>query len=253
MLLENKNAIVYGGAGSIGSAVARGFAREGATVHLAGRTQSSLDRLAEEIRSTGGRVVTTQLDALDEEAVDAHADEVVATAGSLDICFNLISVGDVQGTPLVEMSLADYERPIVTAVRSTFITARAAGRHMIKQGSGVILMFGGDGGRDPIRDYNIGGFQVALNAVEAMRRQLAAELGAFGVRVVTLHTGGVAEAVPDDLENRDEILDLLVTPTMLKLTGTFEDVANVAAFAASDRARTITAAAINITCGAVAD
>jgi 3-oxoacyl-[acyl-carrier protein] reductase len=154
---------------------------------------------------------------------------------------------------MVEMALADYERPIVTAVRSTFLTARAAARHMIEQGSGVILMFGGDGGRDPIRDYDIGGFQVALTTVEAMRRQLAAELGTAGIRAVTLDTGGIAESLPDDLEGRDEILDMLVAPTMLKRTATFDDVANVAVFAASDQARTITAASISITCGAVAD
>jgi 3-oxoacyl-[acyl-carrier protein] reductase len=253
MLLEHKNAVIYGGAGGIGSAVARGFAREGATVHLAGRTLATLDRVADEIRAAGGRAETAQVDALDEAAVDQHAAAVAASAGSLDISFNLISVGDVQGTPLVEMTLADYEQPIVTAVRSTFITARAAARLMTKQGSGVILMFGGDGGRDPIRDYNIGGFQVALNAVEAMRRQLAAELGAYGIRAVSLHTGGVAESLPEDFEGRDQILDMLVSPTMLKRTATFEDVAKVAAFAASDHARTITGAAINITCGAVAD
>ena len=253
MLLEHKNAVIYGGAGAIGSAVARGFAREGATVHLAGRTLLALDRVAEEIRAAGGRAETTQVDALDEAEVDAHAAAVAATAGSLDISFNLISVGDVQGTPMVEMTLADYERPIVTAVRSTFLTTRAAARHMIKQGSGVMLIFGGDGGRDPIRDYNIGGFQVALNALEAMRRQLAAELGAHGIRVVTLHTGGVAESLPEDFEGRDRILDMLVSPTMLKRTATFEDVADVAAFAASDHARTVTAASINMTCGTVAD
>jgi hypothetical protein len=59
----------------------------------------------------------------------------------------LISLGDVQGTPLAEMSLQDLERPIATAMRTQFPTSRAAARHMIKQKSGVILMFGGDGPR----------------------------------------------------------------------------------------------------------
>lgn len=252
MLLRDKNAIVYG-TGVVGGAVARAFAAEGAKVHLAGRTSRSLERLAEEIRAAGGSAEAAQVDALDEAAVDAHADAVAARAGSIDISFNLISVGDVQGTPIVEMSLMDYERPIVTAVRTQFLTARAAARHMIEQRSGVILMFGGDGGRDPIRDYAIGGFQVALNAVEAMRRQLAAELGSRGIRVVTLHTGGVLESLPEDFEGRDAITDMIVGPTMLKRAATLADVGDVACFAASDRAGSITGAAINITCGAVAD
>lgn len=253
MLLKGKNAIIYGGAGAIGSGVARAFAREGAAVHLAGRTLPSLEKVAEEIRSAGGSAETARVDALDEAAVDEHADSVAANAGSLDITFNLISVGDVQGTPLAEMSLDDFERPIVTAVRTTFLTSRAAAQHMIRQRSGVILTFGGDGGRDPIRDYNIGGFAIALGALDFLRRQLASELGQYGIRVVTLHTGGIPETIPDDYPDRESLTDMLVGPTMLKRTATLEDVGNVAAFAASDLARTMTGTALNITCGTVAD
>lgn len=253
MLLDGKNAVVYGGGGAIGSAVARAFAREGAKVHLAGRTLTRLDTVADYIRAAGGHADTAQVDALDEAAVDAHADAVVARAGSIDISFNLISYGDVQGTPLAEMSLEDFEQPIHNAVRTTFLTSRAAARHMIRQGSGVILTFGGDGGRQPIRDYHIGGFMVALGALDFLRRQLASELGQYGIRVVTLHTGGVTETLPEDFPGRDAITAPIVAKTMLKRAATLEDVGNVAAFAASDKARTITASAINITCGAVAD
>jgi 3-oxoacyl-[acyl-carrier protein] reductase len=249
MLLERKNAVIYGGGGTIGGAVARAFAREGATVHLAGRTSAKLDQVAGEIREQGGTATTAQVDALDEAAVDAHADELVRDHGTLDVSMNLISTGDVQGTPLVEMDLADFERPINNALRSTYVTARAAGRHMIRQGSGVILMFGGEG--DPIRDYNIGGFQISLTAVEALRKQLASELGRHGIRVVSLLTGGVIDSIPADYEGRDALVDSLVAPTLLGRGAMLEDVGKVAAFAASDRARTITASAINITCGAI--
>ena len=67
MLLENKNAVIYGGGGSIGGAVARAFAREGARVFLAGRTPATLEAVAEEIRSAGGAAETAQVDALDEQ------------------------------------------------------------------------------------------------------------------------------------------------------------------------------------------
>jgi 3-oxoacyl-[acyl-carrier protein] reductase len=168
MLLEDKTAVLYGGGGAIGRAVARAFAREGATVHLAGRTLKRLEAVAGEIRASGGAAETTDVDALGERAVDAHADAVAARSGGIDISFNLISLGDVQGTPLAEMTLGDFERPIVTAVRTQFLTSRAAARHMIRRGSGVILMFGGHG--PPMRDYTLGGFQIALGAVEYLRR-----------------------------------------------------------------------------------
>ena len=136
MLLEGKTAVIYGGGGAIGGAVARAFAREGAGVFLAGRTLARLEAVADEIRTAGGVAETAQVDALDERAVDEHADAVVARAGRIDISFNLISHGDVQGTPLVEMALEDFERPVVTALRTMFLTSRAAARHMIRQGSG---------------------------------------------------------------------------------------------------------------------
>jgi 3-oxoacyl-[acyl-carrier protein] reductase len=249
VLLEGKNAVIYGAGGSIGGAVARAFAREGATVHLAGRTQASLDAVAEQITGAGGRAETALLDALDEAAVDEHADAVVARAGRLDISFNLITFADVQGTPLVEMPLADYEQPVRNVVRTTFLTSRAAARHMIRQGSGVILFFGGYGDPAP----NLGGLQVAFGAVEAFRRSLACELGPHGIRVVTLQTGGIPESIPDGIDGMEAVIAEMVGKTMLGRAATLDDVGNVAAFAASDHARSMTATALNITCGTEVD
>jgi 3-oxoacyl-[acyl-carrier protein] reductase len=156
VLLEGKSAIIYGGGGSIGAAVARAFAREGASVQLAGRTLEPLELVANQIRSAGGATQTAQVDALDQAAVDQHADAVAASAGSLDISFNLISHGDVQGTPLVEMSLEDFERSVLTAVRTQFLTSRAAARHMIRQGSGVVTVQVGAGlGFDVVRRIDV--------------------------------------------------------------------------------------------------
>jgi 3-oxoacyl-[acyl-carrier protein] reductase len=246
MLLKDKNAVIYGGGGSIGGAVARAFAREGANVFLAGRTRAKLEEVADEIRSSGGVAETAQVDAL-----DGHADAVAASAGGIHISFNLISHGDVHRTPMAEMDLEDYARPVVTAVRTTFLTWRAAARHMIRQGSGVILAFGSSG--DPIRDYYIGGTQVAFEAIEAMRRQLASELGPHGVRVVTLRTGGVPESIPEGVDGREAIVEGIEKETMLGRAATLEDVGNAAAFAASERASTMTAATVNISCGALVD
>jgi NAD(P)-dependent dehydrogenase (short-subunit alcohol dehydrogenase family) len=251
VLLEKRNAVIYGGGGSIGRAVALAFAREGASVHLAGRTMESLERVASEVRSAGGEAETAQVDALDEAAVDEHADAVAARAGSIDVSFNLISHGDVQGTPLAEMRLEDFERPVRTAVRTMFLTSRAAARHMIRQGSGVILVFGGYG--DPLPGYNLGGLQVAFGAMESLRQNLACELGPHGIRVVTLQTGGVPDSLPEEFAGRQALTDEIAGKTMLQRAATLDDVGNAAVFAASDWARSITASSINITCGSVVD
>src|SRR6476619_2417987 len=96
MLLEQKTAIIYGGGGPIGGAVARAFAREGARVFLAGRTQSKLDAVADDINDRDGVAYTAIVDALDEAAVNAYVDSIVAQVGQIDISFNVIGTGDVQ-------------------------------------------------------------------------------------------------------------------------------------------------------------
>lgn len=249
MLLENKVAVLYGAGGPIGGAVARAFAREGARVFLAGRTKAKLDKVADEIRSNGGAADTAVVDALDEPTVDEYVDAVVEQAGYIDISFNLISYGGVQ-EPLTEISVEDFTRPITTAMRTQFLTTRAAARHMIRRGSGVILAFGGSG---PHTLPGLGGFKVSLDAIEGLRRQWACELGPHGIRVVTLKTGGVPETLPDTFPGRDEIIAGIQQATLLNRTATLADVGNVAAFVASDRARTMTASTVNISCGAIMD
>jgi NAD(P)-dependent dehydrogenase (short-subunit alcohol dehydrogenase family) len=251
MLLKGKNAVVYGGGGAIGGAVARAFAREGAMVHLAGRTLSTLDKVADDIRAAGGAVQTASVDAFDQEQVDEHARSVVADKGSLDISFNVISHPDHFGTPVVEMRYEDFEEAVTRRLRTLWITSRAAAPYMIEKGSGVILTYGGYG--NPVANH--GGFQVAFGAVEAMRRTLACELGPRGVRVITLQTGGVPESIgPDTPEKtRQAIAKGIEELTMLRRAATLEDVGNTAVFAASDWAKALTATKLNMTCGTIAD
>ncbi|MGI8824376.1 MAG: SDR family NAD(P)-dependent oxidoreductase [Chloroflexota bacterium] len=249
MLLENKVAVIYGAGGSIGGAVARAFAREGARVFLAGRTKAALDTVAGDVRSDGGVADTAVVDALDERAVDEYVDSLVEDVGYVDISFNLISYGDIQ-QPLTEISVEDFVQPITIAMRTQFLTTRAAARHMVRRGSGVILAFGGSG---PHTLPGLGGFKIALDAIEGLRRQWACKLGEHGIRVVTLKTGGALDSLPDEIPGREDIIAGVEQAALLKRTATLADVGNVAAFVASDQARTMTAADVNISCGAIMD
>ena len=123
MLLKNKNAVIYGGGGAIGGAVARVFAREGARVFIAGRTQARLDGVAADI-AAGGAAETAQVDALDQQAVEQHAAAVAAKAGGIDIALNAVSVMHDQGTLLAELSLEEFMRPIKGFLRTLFITSK---------------------------------------------------------------------------------------------------------------------------------
>lgn len=247
MLLDQKVAVVYGAGGAIGGAAARAFAREGARVFLAGRTAETLEAVAGEIRAAGGAAETAVVDALDEAAVDAFVDGVAAGAGAVDVSFNVISFGDVQ-EPLMELPVDGVTGPVHTIVRTQFLTTRAAARHMIPRGSGVILTFGGSSDRTM---PGLGALKVAFDAVEGLRRQWACELGPHGVRVVTLKTGGIPESIPDDFDAKGAIAEAIRKDTLLGRAATLADVGNVAAFVASDRARTLTSTEVNISCGAI--
>jgi len=135
MLLQNKNAVIYGGGGAIGGAVARAFAREGAKVFLAGRTLAKLDAVAREISAAGGAVETAQVDALDEQAVEKHLEAVINHAGRIDISFNAVGFNEIQGIPLIDLSLEDFIFPITGWSRTVFLTSRAAARRMVRQGA----------------------------------------------------------------------------------------------------------------------
>lgn len=258
MMLTDKNAVIYGAGGGIGGAVARTFAEHGARVFLAGRTESSLNRVAADIRAAGGVAEVAQVDALNEAAVDDHARSVVAQAGSLDVSFNLISRGDIQGIPLAEMSVDAFTGAVINGLRSSFLTARAAARQMIQQGSGVILSL--TSGSSRATSPMMGNTGPADAATETFLRYLAAEVGPSGVRVVGLHTAGVVEtltregilAVNSDGPDPETVVQMLSQMTMLRRAPRLAQVADVAAFLASDQASGITSTIVNVTCGLVA-
>jgi 3-oxoacyl-[acyl-carrier protein] reductase len=269
-LLEKKNAVVYGAGGAIGGAVARSFARAGAKVFLAGRTRASLERIAEEIAAAGGAAETAEVDALDERAIERHVHAVAEKAGGIDISFNAISLQDVQGTPLIEMSLKDFSLPITTGTTTHFLTARAAARYMVERRAGVILMLSASAGpatSSPEQGQGIGGFGVACAAIEALSRCLAGELGPRGIRVVCLRPEGIPETWPDEFRSqsdapgewgyggatREGFEASIADATLLKRLPTLAEVADAAVFVASDRAGAMTAAVVNLTCGSVVD
>jgi NAD(P)-dependent dehydrogenase (short-subunit alcohol dehydrogenase family) len=260
-LLAGKNAVIYGAAGAMGSAVSRVFAREGAQVFLAGRTLEKVDALAREIVDAGGVARAASVDAQDRAAVEKHLGELVRQFGAIDISFNLIGINDTQGALLTDMNVDSFSRPIVNAMRTQYLTATTAARYMSQRRSGVLLALTAQVARKPYSGS--GGFGVACAAIEGLWRQLAVELGPSGVRLVTLRSSGspdapgVSEAIAlharDAGVSREAFEARISEKTMLKRMPRMAEVANAAVLAASDRASAITAAVMNITCGEIAD
>src|SRR6266581_9409418 len=193
------------------------------------------------------------VDALDEQAVDEHARAVASKAGSVDVSFNLIARGDVQGTPLVDMTTDELLRAVVTGLRSSFITARAAARRMIEQGSGVILHLNSASGAEAMP--GMGSTGPADAATEAFMRYLAAEVGPQGVRVCGIWTAGVAETLSDEgiaavagdgAPTARAAEEMIAGMAALRRAPRLADVAEVAAFLASDRAAGMTGTMANV-------
>ena len=256
MILQNKNAVIYGAGGSLGGAVAKALSAAGARVFLTGRNLASVQKVAEEILRSGGRADVDKLDALDETEIKTHMEMAVKTARTIDISFNAIGVAVVQNIPLVDMMPGDFIHPINFAMQTQFLTATAAGRVMMKQGSGVILSLTATPGG--IGYPYTGGFASACCAMECFSTNLASELGPYGVRVVNMRSAGspdsriFKDAIERQPEEMETVLQQMKKDTMLKNLPLMADIANVAVFLSSDLAGKITGVTIDITCGTTA-
>src|SRR5712692_3095481 len=262
-LLSNKNAVIYGAGGAIGGAVARAFAREGATVFLTGRGLKEVESVADEIRAAGGKAEAAQVDALDEAAIDKHLSDMVAKAGRVDISFNAVSIPDAKilGVPLVKLDVEQFSLPITAYTTSYFLTARLAARHMIPNKSGVIMTVTALHSRTGLP--LVGGYGPAQAAKEALTRDLSAELAPQGIRVVGLRPQAMPEAstIKEAFEPRakasgmtwEQWQELLASRTHTRRLMTLEEMANMAVFMASDKASGMTGTTINLTMGSLDD
>jgi 3-oxoacyl-[acyl-carrier protein] reductase len=256
MLLNNKNAVIYGAGGSLGGAVAKALAAAGARVFLSGRNLGSVQKIAGEILALGGRAEAAQVDALDEKEIHHYVNGVVQKAGSVDISYCAIDLQVIQNIPLVEMGADDFVRPVTIAMRSQFLTATAAGKQMMKQGSGVILSLTATPGG--IGYPNTAGFAPACAAIECFSRNLASELGVYGVRVINMRSAGspdsnvFKQAIEERPDVMASVLKKMENDTMLKKLPLMADIANLAVFLSSDLAGKITGVTIDVTAGTTA-
>ncbi|MBB5294962.1 SDR family NAD(P)-dependent oxidoreductase [Deinococcus metallilatus] len=254
MLLQDKVAIIYGAGGAVGGAVAQAFTRHGAQVYLTGRTLAAVQATATRLQHTGRVADAACVDATDAAQVQSYLDRIIARTGRLDISFHAVGLEDVQGAPLLEMSLADVARPVERAVKTQFITATSAARQMVQAGSGVIL-----GITAEVPGTNTGGFGIACAATELLFKQLALEVGRHGVRALCLRSSGSPDApgVDEVFEQHARLRGLtraafeaqLGQGLALKRLPKLAEIGDAAVLAASDLASAMTVSSLNVTCG----
>jgi 3-oxoacyl-[acyl-carrier protein] reductase len=259
-LLKGKQAVVFGAGGSIGAAVARQFAADGAVVFLSGWTKSSVDAVAGQIAAGGGCAFAAELDASNDDHVNQYLDSIVAETGRIDIVLNATGprVRDYRnGTLAVDLGIDEFLVPMTTIVKSQFITARAAVRRMATQRSGVIIFVTGS----PARGHVPGATAIgaAFGAIENLAENLAVEVSSLGVRVVCVRTLANTDSrtIQDTWEAlnvpKDRAIAQIAGSNFLKVPAGVSDTANAAVLVASDRARMLTGTVVNATAGAAAD
>jgi NAD(P)-dependent dehydrogenase (short-subunit alcohol dehydrogenase family) len=263
-ILRGKHAVVFGAGGSIGSAVAREFAAEGAEVFLAGRTRANVEEVAKGIAAGDGRAHPAVIDALDDAAVNEYLDGVVKQSGRLDIVFNAIGplIGEYGNTKnATDLRIDEFMLPLTTIVKSQFITARAAARHMTRQRSGVVIFLTGS----PARGHVPGATAIgaAFGAIETLAENLAVEIGPAGVRAVVLRTTAnvdsrtiqqTMDAIAGRMQiTKDQATGMMTNLNFLKAPASVSDTAKAAVLLASDLARFLTGTVANFTAGAALD
>jgi NAD(P)-dependent dehydrogenase (short-subunit alcohol dehydrogenase family) len=263
-LLEGKKAVVFGAGGSIGSAVAAELAAEGAEVFLSGRAPANVEKVAQQIRAAGGQAHAKVVDALDERAVDEYISGIIGSAGRIDVVFNAMGplVSEyANGTHAVDLGTEHFMTPLLTMVKSQFITSRAAARCMTAQRGGVIILLTGSPARGHVEGATAIG--TAFGALETFTENLALELGRHGVRAVCLRTMANTDtrAIRETLEflaaknglTLEQAVSGLASLNFLKVPATAVDTARVVAFLASDRARMMTGTVVNASAGSALD
>jgi NAD(P)-dependent dehydrogenase (short-subunit alcohol dehydrogenase family) len=216
-----------------------------------------MEAVAADIKAAGGSAEVAVLDATDQRAVDAHLEAVAAGAGSVDVSLNLISRGDVQRTPLVDMTTDDLLRAVVTGLQSNFLTAWAAACRMTRQGSGVILHLNSASGAGAMP-----GMAAPDRPTPPPRRSCGTWRPRSALRVCVLgsHTAGVVETLTKEgldevggegTPDPETVERMIAGMAMLRRAPQLAQVADVAAFLASDRASGMTATMANVTCGLV--
>jgi 3-oxoacyl-[acyl-carrier protein] reductase len=263
-ILREKRAIVFGAGGSIGAAVAKELAAEGAEVFLAGRTKSNVEEVTKQITGDGGRAHAEAVDAGDYVAVDEYVDGIARQAGSIDIVFNAVGPLATEygnGKNAVDLTVEEFMVPLTTIVKSQFVTARVAARHMLKQHSGVIIFLTGSPARGHVEGATAIG--TAFGAIESFMENLAVEISPAGVRSVCLRTTANTDSrtIQQTMDvlagmmnvTKDEMIARIAGLNFLKVPASVSDTAKAVAFLASDRARLMTGTVVNSTAGAALD
>jgi NAD(P)-dependent dehydrogenase (short-subunit alcohol dehydrogenase family) len=216
-----KKAIVTGGAGDIGRAIAKRLAADDWQVGLLDIGGEALQRAAAELGA-----VPLAANVTDEASVEA----ALTTFGAADLIVNNAGIG--RFGPLLELSLADFRSVVEVNLIGAFITARAAARYMVKQGRGVIINITSINALTT--GPNSGGYPAAKAGLAKLTEQMAQEWGPLGLRINSIAPGFIDAGISTPFYADPQVRASRGGAVPSRRLGIADDVANAVMFLASD-------------------
>ena len=233
MLLENKVAIVTGGASGIGRATAQLFAREGAKVVVADINEPGGQETIRTIQAAGGEALFVPTDLTRADQVHALVQATMDRHGQIDVLFS--NAGAVRYGGTIQLSEEDWDFNINVCLKSCWRLCHDAVPHMLVGGGGVIVITGSVQG---IRGYvGSAGYQAAKGGLQALTRALAADYSPT-IRVNIVLPGAVVTGMWDDFD--EEMRANIALQQPLRRNGRPEDCAQAALYLASDMSSFVT-------------
>ncbi|WP_337842476.1 3-oxoacyl-ACP reductase family protein [Rheinheimera sp.] len=233
--LQNKIAIVTGGSRSIGAAIVRRLAAEGATVAFTyNASPEKAEALVSEIQAAGGKALAIQADAGNPEAVRQAVNQVAASFGKVDILVNNAGIS-VLGQP-EQIAFTDFERILAVNVTGVFVATQEALKHM---GTGGRIIHIGSSMVQYAAFGTASAYTLTKGAVAGFSRGLVRDLGPRGITVNTVHPG----PTDSDMNPADGAVADFVRPNIaVGRYGQGADIAGAVTFLASDEAAFVTGA-----------
>jgi 3-hydroxybutyrate dehydrogenase len=256
MSLQNKVALITGAASGIGRECALKLASQGATIVIADLNQAAADKVAEEIKQAGGKAMGVVMDVTDEAAVNAGTDLAAQTFGGIDI---LVANAGIQIVhPIEDFPFADWKKIIAIHLDGSFLTTKAAIKHMYAGGKGGSIIYMGS-----VHSHEASRLKAAYVAAKhgilGLARVVAKEGGPKGVRANVVCPGFVRTPLVDKqipeqaaalkITEAEVIKNVMLKDTVDGEFTTTEDVANVVAFLAGFESSALTGQSVVVSHG----
>jgi 2-deoxy-D-gluconate 3-dehydrogenase len=241
--LKDKVALVTGGSGDIGKAIASAFAEAGAHLALNGQTQAKLVKVQRELGAHGNRVETFLADVSEPATAKALVARVSETFGGIDILVNCAGIN--RRKPILDVTLDDYEKIMNVHLRGTFFLSQAVAPIMAQRGGGKIINIGSATIHTGVADVSVYG--AAKAGMDALTRTMAVEWAEHNIQVNTLAPGFImTDLTKEGLWANERRSKWLLDRIPMKRAGLPEEMAGVALVFASKASSYLTGQTIHI-------